>query len=471
MADSRNDDPPNSRLFVVCSKLMEDDEIEDLFKPYGDILDFRRLKDRQTGSPKGIAYIKFAKTSQAATAMEEMDGKICKKYDRPMKVMIAQSKDFDPKRDQSEAHRLFIIVPKSATEEELTEHFKQFGSLESVTIVKNRETRESKGLAYVKYQKASHCARAFEECDRQYKAVFARPKEAKSFSSDLSDSSHNNKFPNSFGSQRFDSGGPGDIINKTPNADNYTRLLAVFNTNVSHSNLFKLFDLIPGLESVFPANNHRMGFRNEYSFVVQYAWPQSAAYAREKLDGFEYPPGYPVLIKPEYYEGRDRDMSFGRNQRNNLLPADPGVSADHLLSITKALSQATALLKAAGLSTDGIELNDLPNQYGSLRLPPPQPLAPAGTTSEIRLFIVAQPALPPMHIIRDIFCRFGHITDIHVLHGKNCGYVSYAKKDSGANAILHLHGQEIGQSRLKVMEAEPPRNDSRKRTRVEAEES
>lgn len=56
--------------------------------------------------------------------------------------------------------------------------------------------------------RASHCARAFEECDRQYKAVFARPREVKGFSSDFNDNSHS-KFNNSYGSQRFDSGGPG----------------------------------------------------------------------------------------------------------------------------------------------------------------------------------------------------------------------------------------------------------------------
>jgi len=34
---------------------------------------------------------------------------------------------------------------------------------------------------------------------------------------------------------------------------------------------------------------------------VQYSSSQAAAYARQKLDGFEYPPGYRVAVR--YYRG------------------------------------------------------------------------------------------------------------------------------------------------------------------------
>jgi hypothetical protein len=38
---------------------------------------------------KGIAYIKFAKTSEAALAMEEMNGKIIAGDPRPLKVLVS----------------------------------------------------------------------------------------------------------------------------------------------------------------------------------------------------------------------------------------------------------------------------------------------------------------------------------------------------------------------------------------------
>lgn len=41
------------------------------------------------GESKGVAYLKFSKTSQAALACEEMNGKTIGKSQRPIKVMIA----------------------------------------------------------------------------------------------------------------------------------------------------------------------------------------------------------------------------------------------------------------------------------------------------------------------------------------------------------------------------------------------
>ena len=35
----------------------------------------------------------------------------------------------------------------------LQDHFKQFGELEYVSVVKDKETKDSKGVAYVKFHK------------------------------------------------------------------------------------------------------------------------------------------------------------------------------------------------------------------------------------------------------------------------------------------------------------------------------
>lgn len=49
--------------------------------------------------------------------------------------------------------RLFVVVPKSMTEQDITNEFKQFGEIDYVSIVRDRETKESKGYAFVKYAK------------------------------------------------------------------------------------------------------------------------------------------------------------------------------------------------------------------------------------------------------------------------------------------------------------------------------
>lgn len=66
------------------------------------------------------------------------------------------SRDQGSKREDNESDRLlrlFIVVPKTMTDLELRTIFKKYGDLDHVSIVKNRETKESKGFAYVKYVK------------------------------------------------------------------------------------------------------------------------------------------------------------------------------------------------------------------------------------------------------------------------------------------------------------------------------
>lgn len=50
-----------------------------------------------------------------------------------------------------------------------------------------------------------------------------------------------------------------------------------------------------------------------------------------------------------------------------------------------------------------------------------------------------------------------------MLQNKNCGYAKYASEESASNAIKVLNGAEICGVKLKVMEAEEPRDAKRKR--------
>lgn len=66
-------------------------------------------------------------------------------------------------------------------------------------------------------------------------------------------------------------------------------------------------------------------------------------------------------------------------------------------------------------------------------------------------------------MLSNIFCRFGDLLDVYMLQNKNCGYAKYASEESATNAIKVLNGAEICGVKLKVMEAEEPRDAKRKR--------
>ena len=168
------DEPPMSRLFVVCSKNNTEEDFRNSFSKFGKfkflliaiefkqisssgrIEEIRILKDRD-GTSKGVAYIKFSKTSEAATACESMNGEQIGDSARPIKVLIAASRQMGAasakSREEEKAQRLFIITPKEFTEDTLYEQFGKYGPIDDVTIVRDRKTRDGKQFAYIKFKK------------------------------------------------------------------------------------------------------------------------------------------------------------------------------------------------------------------------------------------------------------------------------------------------------------------------------
>ena len=71
-------------------------------------------------------------------------------------IASSHSRDQGSKREMNEEERLlrlFVVVPKTFTETDIRNHFSEFGEIEHISIVRDRQTKESKGFAYVKYTK------------------------------------------------------------------------------------------------------------------------------------------------------------------------------------------------------------------------------------------------------------------------------------------------------------------------------
>ena len=86
--NDERDDPPMSRLFIVCSKNNSEEEFFEAFSKFGHVEDVKIVKERD-GSSKGVAFVKFSKTSEAANACEALNGEMIGQSSRPIKVLIA----------------------------------------------------------------------------------------------------------------------------------------------------------------------------------------------------------------------------------------------------------------------------------------------------------------------------------------------------------------------------------------------
>ncbi|CAH2100335.1 unnamed protein product [Euphydryas editha] len=449
----REDTPIYSRLFIVCDRGLKEEQFRNAFTEFGCIEDIRIPRDHKTGEPKGVVFVKFSKTSEAARALEAMNSKVISNSSRPLKVMVAanrseiQSDDYN----NDKYKRLFLHIPKDMNENSLEEHFKQFGDVEDVLIQRDRQTGESKGFAYIRYRTFSEAAIAYEECERKYRAIFAQPK-GYNKRTETSFETNINHLANSSVNQK---NSIMSMMNATPRG--FTRLNFRCSPYLTQMHIDTLFDIIPGLVDckyfVDLMRNVGKGF-------AQYSNPISASYAFEKLNEFEYPPGQKIFITPsnsefDPHENEIPNIPNAVNNLRNAIASTANSSSPDLAQLAEAIAEASKLIKiaTAGVSDDNIpDSNDL--NYCSVKLPAPQPLADIDSPVAKRCFLVCKPQPPPLTVLRDIFCRFGNLINVYTLPNKTVGYARYSVSESADEAIKVLHGAEVCGIRMKVIEAE-----------------
>ncbi|KAB0390094.1 hypothetical protein E2I00_008813, partial [Balaenoptera physalus] len=387
--------------------------LRERFSPFGEIQDIWVVRDKHTKESKGIAF-----------------------------VFIAQSRSSGSHRDveDEELTRIFVMIPKSYTEEDLREKFKVYGDIEYCSIIKNKVTGESKGLGYVRYLKPSQAAQAIENCDRSFRAILAEPKNKASESSEqdyysnmrqetLGHEPRVNMFP-------FEQQSEFSSFDKNDNRGQEAiskRLSVVSRVPFTEEQLFSIFDIVPGLEY---CEVQRDPYSNYGHGVVQYFNVASAIYAKYKLHGFQYPPGNRIGVS---------FIDDGSNATDLLRKMATQMVAAQLASMVWNNPSQQQFLQFGGSSG-----SQLPQIQTDVVLPSCKKKAPPETPVKERLFIV----------------RFGNLIEVYLVSGKNVGYAKYADRISANDAITTLHGKILNGVRLKVMLADSPREESNKRQRT-----
>nr|XP_046257121.1 RNA-binding protein 45 isoform X1 [Scatophagus argus] len=451
------DDPPNSRLFVVTSRSITEDELRESFSVFGDIQGVWVVKDKQTKESKGICYVKFAKSSQACLAMEEMHGKVLVEATKPIKVFIAQSRSSNRHRDveDEELTRIFVMIPKTFSEEDLKNTFKEYGDIEYCVIIKNKSTGESKGLGYVRYYKPSQAALAIENCDKTYRAILAEPRTKAAATEDYTGGAARGDYmagADSMNQYTLPMADPGSYPVMDYRSGDFTRCLMMSTrAALTQEQIFALFDIIPGMEYC-ELQRDAYGMSKGHA-LIRYSNLGSAVYAKEKLNGFEYPPGNRLAVN-FVDDGEDRSSPVGRM-------AMQFVAAQMMSAVWNGPS-TSQVLKPSGFSA----VSPVSRIQTDVNLPPLKKLAPPDSKAKERLFVVFSPSPLPLDVLEDVFCRFGSLIEVHLVPGRKVGYMKYADKQCADEAMSVLHGRVVNGVKMKVMLADPPREESHKRLRT-----
>jgi len=423
------DEVSHSRLFIVHGATVGEDEIRKAFKEYGTIENIRIVKKRDDkDAVTGIAFVKYSKASEAAKAIEELNGKVLSGSPKPLKVMVATK--YGTGKDsvsEEELIRLFIRVPTDYGEEDVKEHFGQFGAIEFINMVKDKQTGKPKGLAFVKFFRFYEAARALEECDPNFRAVFAEsrdtpfgkgagrggPRHDSGGGGGAPGGYHAHTDPSCMGLEYVPNSPAGllgllppDVVNPPldPEATPSLRLLCA--KDIDERNLTFLCEIIPGFR--------RCDVTSPGVANITFNSLNWAQYAHKKLNGFEYPPGYRIVAK--------------------FLPDAHGTGKS----------------------------SDIPFYPVSVELPSKKSLVPKDPDSsrnyKARLFIICSPRALATPILEDAFCRFGALIDVYTLPGKTIGYAKFDSRQSAEDCRHTLNGAEIAGCRLKVIEAEEERD-------------
>ncbi|KAM6174696.1 LOW QUALITY PROTEIN: RNA-binding protein 45-like [Erethizon dorsatum] len=496
------DEPPNSRIFLVISKYTPEAVLRERFSPFGEIQDIWVVRDKHTKESKGIAFIKFARSSQACRAMEEMHGQCLEPNNtKPIKVRVPGARC--PGRASpgcsatvkeggmrltaectwrgrgrgawgEDPPRPAVLVGQAAVTSSIysrpeknllsgrsiRERVGQSISAEQQVHGVSMETRsEEAGLA----SRIEWAGKRREQC---FRAVLAEPKNT---SESSEQDYYSNKRQGVLGHEPTVNIFPFDQQSEFPNFDNDNRGQEAISKRVSvvsrvpftEEQLFSISDIVPGLEycevQQDPESNYSHG-------VVQYFNVASAIYAKYKLHGFQYPPGNRIGVS---------FIDDGSNATDLLRKMATQMVAAQLASVVWDNPSRQQFLQQFG----GGSGSQLPQIQTDVILPsckkkadPETPVDPRyphkKKKKKERLFIVFNPHPLPLGVLEDIFCRFGNLIEVYLVSGKNVGYAKFADRMSANDAISTLHGKILNGVRLKVMLADSPKEESNKRQRT-----
>ncbi|CAH1973967.1 unnamed protein product [Acanthoscelides obtectus] len=84
-------DMKDSNLYITnLPKDVTEEDIDNLFKHYGEIVQRTVLKDKITGLPRGVAFVRYSRGEEAQAAIANLDGKMLENAILPLSVKVAE---------------------------------------------------------------------------------------------------------------------------------------------------------------------------------------------------------------------------------------------------------------------------------------------------------------------------------------------------------------------------------------------
>ncbi|CAF1089188.1 unnamed protein product [Rotaria magnacalcarata] len=247
--------------------------------------------------------------------------------------------------------RLFLLIPKAMSEDELRNAFQVHGKIQDIHMVRDRRSQESKGIAYIKYEKASAAARAMEEMNGTVISPHVRPLKA------------------IISSTRRE----GSVRDPDEHAK-MLRLFVVISKNMTKDTLRKVFQKYGSIINIKVIKDKLTGENKGFAYI-SFSKASEAAYALEECD-----PNYKPKFAEPFSSKRHRDNEDTLPSSGSIYgavsppyhqkilsskqhPSPSSISNDHRPSPPPLLPLPTTRSLSNNESNPSLTLSPLNNSY------------------------------------------------------------------------------------------------------------
>ncbi|XP_062612762.1 ELAV-like protein 2 [Saccostrea cucullata] len=154
-------DPSTNLIVNYLPQTLSDEGFKEMFEKIGPLKSYKIVRDKATNYSYGFGFVDYLNAEDAERAIHEMNGQ--KMDHKTIKVSHARKNDSECKG----ANIYIANIPRSFGEEDLTQHFMQYGEIIQVRLLREKSTNESKGVGFVYYTKRSEAAAALEAMNGQ----------------------------------------------------------------------------------------------------------------------------------------------------------------------------------------------------------------------------------------------------------------------------------------------------------------